>query len=72
MRWKPNIKWGKDRGKEPHRPKAEYPWFWGWDEKTMDFSGGQTFDGNRWNACHYTNKTKQAARDAAKAKEGKK
>ena len=64
LRWKPNIKWTKDRGKEPDRPKAEYPWFWGWDEKTQNFLGGKTFDGNRWNDCHYTNKAKQAARDA--------
>jgi len=63
LRCKPNIKWTKDRGKEPERPKEEYPWFWGWDEKTMDFAGGKTFDGNRWNACHYTNKAKQAARE---------
>mgnify|MGYP000861726953 CR=1 FL=1 len=66
LRYRPNIKWTKDRGKEPDRPKAEYPWFWGWDEKTEDFAGGKKFDGNRWNDCHYTNKVKQAARDAAK------
>ncbi|ABC76781.1 Eco57I restriction-modification methylase domain-containing protein [Syntrophus aciditrophicus] len=66
LRYKPNIKWTKDRGKEPQRPKDEYPWFWGWDEKTVDFSGGETFDGNRWNACHYTNKVKQIARETAK------
>ncbi|WP_035610952.1 N-6 DNA methylase [Haloferula sp. BvORR071] len=28
LRAKPNIKWDKDRGKEPHREKAEFPWFW--------------------------------------------
>lgn len=66
LRCKPNIKWTKDRGKEPERPKADYPWFWGWDEKTEDFLGGKTFDGNRWNDCHYTNKVKQAACEAAK------
>ena len=65
LRTKPNIKWTKDRGKEPKRPIREYPWFWNWDEKTVDFMGGKTFDGNRWNDCHYTNQTKQAARDAA-------
>jgi hypothetical protein len=65
LRWKPNIKWAKDRGKEPERLKVEYPWFWGWDEKTEDFAGGRTFDGNRWNDCHYTNKAKQAAREAS-------
>ena len=68
LRWKPNIKWTKDRGKEPPRPKAEYPWFWGWDEKTQDFAGGKTFDGNRWNDCHYTNECKREARKAAKEK----
>jgi hypothetical protein len=67
LRCRPNIKWTKDRGKEPERPKAEYPWFWNWDEKTPDFMGtGKEPDGNRHNDCHYTNKTKQAARDAAK------
>jgi predicted GIY-YIG superfamily endonuclease len=68
LRYRPNIKWTKDRGKEPERPKADYPWFWGWDEKTEDFAGGKKFDGNRWNDCHYTNKTKQQAREAAEKK----
>jgi hypothetical protein len=58
-----NIKWTKDRGKEPQRDKADYPWFWGWDEKTPDFPGKKTFDGNRWNDLHYTHATKQAARE---------
>lgn len=71
LRYKPNIKWTKDRGKEPQRPKAEYPWFWGWDEKTEDFAAGKSFDGNRWNDCHYTKKTKQAAREVAETKEHK-
>ena len=66
LRHKPNIKWAKDRGKEPERPNAEYPWFWGWDEATEDFAGSTKFDGNRWNDCHYTNRVKQAAREAAK------
>jgi hypothetical protein len=73
LRWKPNVKWGKDRGKEPERPKAEYPWFWNWDEKSVDFMGiGKEPDGNRWNDCHYTNKAKQAARESAKSREDKK
>lgn len=66
FRWKLNIKWTKDRGKEPQRPKPGYPWFWGWDEKTMDFTGGKSFDGNRHNDCHFTNEAKQRARSAAK------
>jgi hypothetical protein len=67
LRWKPNIKWDKDRGTELERPKEEYPWFWNWNEKTVDFMGaGKEPDGNRWNDCHYTINAKQAARDAAK------
>lgn len=66
LRYKPNIKWTKDRGKEPQRPKDEYPWFWSWDEKTVDFMGSKSFDGNRWNNCHYTNKAKQTAREETK------
>ncbi len=64
LRWKPNIKWGKDRGTEPIRPKEEYPWFWGWDEKTIDFMGGKEFETSRWNDCHYTNDYKRKARQA--------
>jgi hypothetical protein len=63
LRATPKIKWDKDRGKEPQRPKADYPWFWSWDEATADFKGGATFDGNRWNDCHYTLAAKQAARE---------
>ena len=63
LRAKPNIKWDKDRGKEPARPRAEYPWFWGWDEKTQDFAGvGKEADGNRWNDCHYSNAFKHKAK----------
>lgn len=63
LRATPKIKWDKDRGKEPTRDKADYPWFWGWDEATADFAGGATFDGNRWNDHHYSRAVKQAARD---------
>jgi hypothetical protein len=66
LRAKPNVKWDKDRGTEPMRPKADYPWFWKWDDETEDFSGGREFDGNRWNDCHYTTATKRAARDHKK------
>jgi hypothetical protein len=63
LRSKPNIKWEKDRGKEPKRNKVEFPWFWGWDGQTQDFAGvGKEPDGNRWNGCHYSNGVKQAAR----------
>lgn len=49
----PNIKWGKDRGKEPTREQSEYPWFW----------SGNDFVGHRVNDVHLTNEKKQAARD---------
>jgi hypothetical protein len=68
FRWKPNIKWAKDRGKEPAslRPEDEYPWFWSWDEQAQDFLGNDDFDGNRWNNLHYTNETKRKAKEEAK------
>ena len=72
LRWKPNIKWAKDRGKEPQslRPKADFPWFWGCDgdgTKTAraNFEGGSEFDGNRWNDLHYTRAAKEATHAAA-------
>ena len=63
LRTTPNIKWQKDRGKEPTRDQEDYPWFWGWDGASEDFAGGAEFDGNRWNDLHYSNPFKQAARD---------
>ncbi len=73
LRATPKIKWDRDRGKEPHRAREDFPWFWGWDGKTQDFTGGATFDGDRWNDLHYTNAFKRAAREqnaapAAKAR----
>jgi hypothetical protein len=62
-----SIKWDSDRGKEPQslRPKADFPWFWSWDERTQNFIGGAEFDGVRWNDLHYTNAAKQRARERA-------
>jgi hypothetical protein len=55
-----------DRGKEPVRDKADYPWFWGWTPENpdlaTDFPGGADFDGNRWNGLHYSVSLKRAAR----------
>ncbi len=68
LRFKPNIKWGKDRGKEPQslRPKEDYPWFWSCPgDGTTDFPGKETYDGNRWNDLHYTNEMKRRAREHA-------
>jgi hypothetical protein len=58
-----SVKWDKDRGNEPSRPEADFPWFWRWDEQTADFAGNGEFDGNRWNDCHYTTAFKRAARE---------
>ena len=66
LRATPKIKWDKDRGKEPQRQKEEFPWFWGWDEATGDFTGSKTFDGNRWNDLHYSRAFKEAARERRK------
>ena len=67
LRKRVKIKWEKDRGKEPVRDKAEFPWFWGWDELKQDFAGvGKEPDSNRWNDCHYSNAVKQEARAARK------
>lgn len=79
LRWKPNVKWGKDKGKE--RPKdadgtirsrKDLPWFWscpgtGSEAERTDFPGGSDFDGNRWNDLHYTRAVKEAARAEAAA-----
>lgn len=68
LRSKPNIKWDKDRGKEPNRPKSDFPWFWSCDPESnpqhvTDFTGGSSFSGERWNDLHYTLSAKRAARD---------
>ncbi len=62
LRKRVKIKWDKDRGKEPQRDKAEYPWFWGWDGAKVDFAGGREFIVDRWNDCHYTGDFKRKAR----------
>ena len=72
LRWKPNITWKKDRGKEPEepRPREDFPWSWGCpgdgsaDQRT-DFKAvpEAEFDGDRWNDLHYTTSCKRVARD---------
>jgi hypothetical protein len=65
LRWKPNIKWSKDRGKDPEslRPKLNYPWFWGCEDQATDFPGSRGFDGSRWNDLHYMTTAKEQARE---------
>ena len=81
LRTKPNIKWGKDRGKEPQelRDREDFPWFWscpgtGTAEELTDYAAepGAAFDGNRWNDLHYTLAAKRAAREAATRQGGEK
>ena len=52
LRAKPNIKWEKDRGKEPTRDKSAFPWFW----------RGNSFTGDRENDVHLTREQKEKAR----------
>ena len=71
LRWKPNITWKKDRGKDPEepRPRKDFPWFWGCPSngdatQRTDFTASPDaeFDGNRWNDLHCTGAAKEAAR----------
>jgi len=62
FRAKPNIHWKKDRGAEPQRDRADFPWFYGSDGK---------FHGERHNDLHLSLDEKRRAREA-KAKGGAK
>jgi hypothetical protein len=53
LRKNPNIKWSKDRGTEPLRDKAQFPWFW----------DGDRFTGERVNDVHLPLAIKQGFRD---------
>ena len=73
LRWKPNVSWKKDRGKEPEEPRdrEDFPWFWccpgsGSEAARTDFRAAPDaeFDGNRWNDLHYTRATRESAREA--------
>ncbi len=55
LRWKPNINWNKDDGKEPTRPREQVPWFWRQGK----------FTGDRINNAHLTNEEKRTARESA-------
>ena len=79
LRWKPNISWKKDRGKEPEEPRPcdDFPWFWGCpgggsEAQRTDFTAppNAIFDGNRWNDLHYTRAAKEAAREARRGQSG--
>jgi hypothetical protein len=62
LRAKPNIKWDKDRGKEPKRDKADFPWFWCEAEPEQDPAGEREFAGHRWNDVHLSLAHKRASR----------
>lgn len=66
LRITPKINYGKDRGREPHRPKEDFPWFWSWDAQSDDFPGGKDFDGARWTDLHYSLDAKCSARERRK------
>jgi hypothetical protein len=55
LRKPPNIKWTKDRGKDPERDSEQFPWLWK--------SGA--FMGDRINDFPLTNARKRAARERA-------
>jgi hypothetical protein len=57
------IKDKPDRGKEPARPREDYPWFWCAKDPGTDPTGGPTHEGKRWNTTHLTLARKRAARD---------
>jgi hypothetical protein len=59
LRAKPNLHWKKDRGKEPRRDRARFPWFW---------SNG-TFTGERINDVHLTIAEKRVAREQVEGKQ---
>ncbi len=70
LRAKPNVKWGKDRGREPEslRPSEDFPWFYscpglGSEADRTDYTASleAAYDGSRWNDLHYTRGTKEAA-----------
>ena len=78
LRVKPNVKWGKDRGKEPQklRPREDFPWFYscpgqGSEAGRTDYVAPPeaAYDGSRWNDLHYTRAAKEAARFARSALE---
>jgi hypothetical protein len=52
----------KDRGTEPHRPQADFPWFWCDKSPGTDPSGGKDFVGARWNEVHLSLGYKQQRR----------
>jgi hypothetical protein len=61
LRKNPNIKWTKDRGKEPARPATDFPWFW----------KDSQFVGERVNEVHLKNAEKQKARDQISSRKEK-
>ncbi len=80
LRWKPNVKWGKDRGTEPQEPRSreDFPCFWGCpgggsEAARTDFRAAPDahFDGNRWNDLHYPISSKRAARIRALSQRAK-
>ena len=62
LRYKPNIKWDKDRGKEPERSKSEFPWFWELGREDRGLHGRQEVRRQPPQRLPLHNGAKQAAR----------
>jgi hypothetical protein len=63
FRTTPNVRFEKDRGKDTQHARELFPWLWNWKGEKVDFLGGTSFDGNRWNDLHYTVSFKKTARE---------
>ncbi|MCY3789597.1 MAG: hypothetical protein OXH63_12505, partial [Gemmatimonadetes bacterium] len=59
LRSKPNIRWGKDRGKEPYCEQEDFPWFW---------RDGEFISSERVNKLHLTVSQKVEFRNRAESK----
>ena len=55
FRAKPNIHWKKDRGAEPQRDRADFPWFYDSDSK---------FHSKQHNYLHLSLEEKRQTREA--------
>ena len=62
LRFRPKINWKKSKGKETAAQKEDYPWFYDWDEISVDWKGGSVLTGERHNDCHFSVSEKQSAK----------
>ena len=69
LRTKPNIKWGKDRGKEPQelRDREDFPWFWSCPGAPERQSSGRTTEPSRTRSSTATGGTTSTTRSPQSA-----